>query len=114
MKKVIPLVACIVCVTYACGAVPQSPRWQPQDFDFKSSTIFENPFTVDFRAIVTGPNGRVFTTIGFYDGQGIWKLRIAANAEGQWTFTTRSSEPTLNGKIVSFVCVRNQNKKVHG
>ncbi|MHC4584202.1 MAG: DUF5060 domain-containing protein, partial [Planctomycetota bacterium] len=114
MKKVIPFILCIVCVSYASGAIPRSPRWQPQDFEFKSSAVFENPFEIDLKAVVTGPNGRTFTTLGFYDGQGVWKLRIAANTEGKWSFTTQSSEPTLNDRNVSFTCVRNPNTKIHG
>jgi hypothetical protein len=114
MNKLLPFLACVVCVSYASGAIPQSPRWQAQDFEFRSSTVFENPFKVDFKAIVTGPNGRTFTTLGFYDGQGVWKLRIAADTEGRWAFTTQSSEPTLNGKNASFVCIPNSNVKVHG
>jgi hypothetical protein len=114
MKKVIPFVACIVCVSYASGGIATSPRWQPQDFEFKSSVVSENPFKVDFRAVVKGPNGRAFTALGFYDGQGVWKLRIAADTEGKWTLTTQSSEPTLNGKNASFVCVPNSNVNVHG
>ncbi len=114
MKKVIPFVACIICISYASVSVAQSHRWQPQDFEFKSTAAFENPFKVDFNAVVTGPNGRSFTTLGFYDGRGVWKLRITADTEGKWTFTTQSSEPTLNGRNGSFECVRNPNTRIHG
>src|SRR5210317_1712478 len=103
MKKLLPFFVCVICASCAFGSIPQSARWQPQDFEFKSSAAVENPFKVDFRALVTGPNGRAFTTLGFYDGQGVWRIRVAADIEGRWVFTTQSSEPTLNGKNASFV-----------
>jgi hypothetical protein len=114
MKKLLPLVVCVVCASCAPTSVTRSPRWQPQDFEFASSAVIENPFKVEFEAVVNGPDGRSFTTLGFYDGQGVWKLRVAADAEGKWELTTQSSEPTLNGKNASFVCVPNSNPNVHG
>ncbi len=92
----------------------QVPRWQPHDFTFQSQTNDENPFMVSFSATVTRPDGGEFTTLGFYDGNGIWKIRLAPNAEGTWSLRTHSEDPHLDGKSVSFVCVPNHHPDIHG
>jgi len=105
--------------TFACSAFTgeqeiRVPRWQPQDFVFRSATKYENPFKVDVSATVKGPGGMEFITLGFYDGDGIWKVRVAPNAEGSWLLQTHSDDSALDGKSVSFVCVANDNPNVYG
>ena len=39
---------------------------------------------------------------GFYDGDGIYRLRFMPEAEGEWRFETRSATPALNGQTGSF------------
>ena len=90
------------------------PRWQPHDFAFPADVSVPNPFLVDFSAAVTGPNGITFTLPGFYDGKGIWKIRAAPTAEGQWSLTTKSALPELDGKTVKFSCAQNTNPNIHG
>lgn len=41
---------------------------------------------------------------GFYDGDGIYKIRFMPDVEGNWTFVTRSNRSDLNGITGSFVC----------
>jgi hypothetical protein len=94
--------------------VTSVPCWQPQDFEFQSSTGHDNPFMVRFSATIAGPDGGEFETLGFYDGDGIWKIRVAPNKEGKWLLITHSDDPNLNNKKASFVCVANSNPEVHG
>ena len=90
------------------------PRWQPHDFTFEGTTTHENPFQVPFSATVTGPNGTTFTTLGFYDGDGLWKIRLAPHTEGRWSLQTHSTDPMLDGKTAALLCVPNANPNVHG
>ena len=94
--------------------LPNVPKWQPHDFAFQSSSDYENPFMVPFSATVTQPDGGKYTIPGFYDGEGTWKVRVAPDAEGNWSLTTHSDDPALDGKTASFVCVTNDNGSVHG
>lgn len=56
-----------------------------------------NPFVdVELAATVTGPSGAVVVT-GFYDGDGRHVLRFLPDAEGTWTFATRSNARSLDG-----------------
>jgi len=99
----------------AYSASPElAPCCQPSDFSFKTNVSIDNPYQVGFSAVVTGPNGTSFTTPGFFDGNGTWKIRIAPTALGSWSVTTKSDLPELNGKSVTFTCVKNTNRNIHG
>ncbi|AST57092.1 alpha-L-rhamnosidase [Thermoanaerobacterium thermosaccharolyticum] len=50
---------------------------------------------------------------GFYDGDGIYKVRFMPNILGEWTFVTESNVSSLRGLRGSFVCVE-PSKKNHG
>lgn len=89
-------------------------KWQPYDFEFKSTTEPSNPFTVNFSADITGPNGIKLNLPGFYNGNKIWKLRFSPTKEGTWTITTRSDESSLNNQRTKLLCIKNKNPKMHG
>lgn len=90
------------------------PRWQPHDFVFTAAPRVDNPFMVDFRAVVTGPGSERFVIPGFYDGDGRWKIRLSPTAEGDWELRTLCSEAALDGRRVKFRCLPNRNGRVHG
>jgi hypothetical protein len=69
---------------------------------------------VSFSATVKGPERQEFKTLGFYDGQGVWKIRVSPTSEGAWSLVTQSDVPDLDGKTARFNCVRNTNPNVHG
>ena len=48
---------------------------------------------------------RVFSPSGFYDGDGLYRVRFCPDAIGEWTWTTKSNRPPLDGKTGSFECV---------
>ena len=98
----------------AAPAAISVPRWQPHDFAFRSEARPDNPFLVPFSATVRGPGGVELTTLGFFDGDGTWKIRLAPAAEGAWSLVTRSTVPDLNNKRVVFTCTANANSSVHG
>ena len=41
---------------------------------------------------------------GFYDGDGAYRIRFSPDAEGEWTYITRSSRPELDGKRGTLSC----------
>ena len=56
-----------------------------------------NPFVeVELAASITG-GSRSFTIGGFYDGEGRYLIRFLAEEVGEWTFTTTSTAPSLDG-----------------
>lgn len=89
--------------------------YQPRDFEFRSSAVWENPFVVRFEARVSGPDGRSMLIPGFHDGDGVWKIRFSPTAIGEWSLVTSSDDPQLDGKTVSGIrCVAQTNPKIAG
>ncbi len=120
MKKlvfVLLLVACSISGLIATNLQPEVQkiqRWNPHDFSFSASSPTSNPFLVEFSATATGPNGITLSLPGFFDGNNNWKIRFAPTLEGQWSLITKSELKELNGKTISFKCVKNPNKNIHG
>ena len=46
--------------------------------------------------------GKSVTVRGFYDGEGVYKVRFSPPSRGPWRFQTRSNRPELDGKDGSF------------
>ncbi|MCU1237329.1 MAG: hypothetical protein JWP63_5296 [Candidatus Solibacter sp.] len=57
------------------------------------------PFSAEFRQ-----QHRTIAVDGFYDGEGRYKVRFSPDAEGEWSYVTRSPHRELEGKTGSFVC----------
>jgi Domain of unknown function (DUF5605)/Domain of unknown function (DUF5060)/Protein of unknown function (DUF4038) len=73
-----------------------TPRWGIVEISLDGPSR-GNPF-VDVELTAQFRHGELERTIGgFYDGQGIFRLRLLAEAEGTWEFTTTSNAPSLNG-----------------
>src|SRR5699024_1450711 len=47
----------------------------------------------------------VYHPEGFYDGDGVFKIRFMPNAEGVWTYTTHSNRDTLDDIKGKFICI---------
>ena len=68
-----------------------------------------NPFievelTAEFKRRDT--NGeQTFEPQGFYDGDGVYKIRFMPDTVGEWTYTTKSNTAELNGKTGQFTCI---------
>jgi hypothetical protein len=64
-----------------------------------------NPFLeVELTAQFTQA-GRSVQVDGFYDGEGVYRIRFMPEAEGQWEYMTRSNSAALDGQTGSFTCV---------
>jgi len=63
-----------------------------------------NPFVGIELSAVFKNGDRTFEPEGFYNGNGIFKIRFMPDNEGLWTFKTESNRDELNGKEGQFVC----------
>ena len=100
-------VACISLIlgsTLLCAA--DVPRWMPYAIAFRASAAAGNPLMVSLSATVTGPDGSRFVLPGFYDGDGVWKIRVSPTAEGQWSLVTKSEFKELDSRSAAFECVK--------
>lgn len=115
MISVIVLAGAILSTSATDDAKVQALMYQPHDFEFRSSTHYDNPFQVRLDASVTGPGGVTYTIPGFYDGDGVWKVRFSPTAPGEWMLQTDSDDENLDGIVVDNIeCVPNPNERVHG
>ena len=65
-----------------------------------------NPFVdVKLQAIFKH-NHREIIVDGFYDGEGIYKIRFMPDSEGRWEYITLSNRPELDNKRGEFECVK--------
>jgi hypothetical protein len=44
---------------------------------------------------------------GFYDGEGVYKIRFMPDTEGEWSYITSSNSKDLNKKTGKFTCIKN-------
>ena len=65
-----------------------------------------NPFTEVELTAEFKQNSRTFEPHGFYDGNGVYKIRFMPDAVGEWTYTTQSNYAELDGKTGQFTCVK--------
>jgi dienelactone hydrolase len=79
-------------------------RWDPVELAFDSATPHENPFRVDFRAVLTAPDGSTRAVPGFFDGAGRWKLRVSLDQPGAWHLRTASDDTALNDRTARLHC----------
>ncbi len=72
-----------------------------------------NPFK-DIQLSATFKKGSISKKIdGFYDGNGIYKVRFMPDKMGQWSYTTKSNSKELNNHKGSFKCIA-PSKSNHG
>lgn len=82
--------------------------------DVEQYTVFEiefkgpssgNPFTdVQLTAEFTLMNRTLFCE-GFYDGDGVYKIRFMPDEPGKWTYVTKSNQKALDSKKGSINCI---------
>ena len=85
-------------------ALPDVERWGVFELAL-SGPMSGNPFLDVTLSAVFGFKNRVVRADGFYDGEGVYRLRCMPDSCGEWTYTTRSNCDELDGVTGSFVCV---------
>ncbi|MDX2197332.1 MAG: DUF5060 domain-containing protein [Cytophagales bacterium] len=90
--------------------------------DVEQYTVFEvsytgsqvaNPFTDTQLSATFMYKNKRYTAEGFYDGNGIYKIRFMPDQLGEWTYNTSSNDKNLNGKTGTFICTK-ASKGNHG
>src|SRR5205807_3445101 len=64
-----------------------------------------NPFDVHLLARFTSGKSSVEAR-GFYDGDGVYRVRFMPPQQGVWRYQTRSDLPELSGRTGEFTCVQ--------
>jgi len=95
------------------GDLGSVQRWEKLEVDLAGPSSVglsetANPFLLEVTATFSGPGG-TFAVPAFYAGDGaggldgdIWRARFAANVIGDWTLSTSSTDPLLDGYSATF------------
>jgi hypothetical protein len=63
-----------------------------------------NPFVDVTLDVAFSRENRTVLAPGFYDGDGVYRVRFMPDTEGEWTYETRSNVVALNGVTGAFRC----------
>ncbi|SET22722.1 DUF5605 domain-containing protein [Paenibacillus sp. NFR01] len=82
----------------------QVSKWDICELVLMGALVHGNPFTdVELSAEFTC-GSRTVRTSGFYDGDGVYRIRLMPGVEGEWAFRVSSTDAALDGFEGSFVC----------
>lgn len=73
------------------------------ELEYKGTTA-GNPFSDIQLGAEFKFRNRTYYCDGFYDGEGIYKIRFMPDEPGEWTYRTISNCPDLDAKRGSFIC----------
>lgn len=109
MKFIQLLSICIALVFSACSQkntpLTEVEQWGMYEISLPCQYI-GNPFTeVNLTATFTQADQQM-SVAGFYDGNGVFKVRFMPDKTGDWSYSTQSNVPELQGKTGSFTCVK--------
>jgi len=82
-------------------------KWEVFELTLTANSTYTNPYTdVTLTATFTSPTNNTIVMPGFWDGEQTWKVRMAPNEIGTWTYST-ASDPTDSGLETSdtFECI---------
>lgn len=90
-------------------------QWYPPvEWSLTNASFSGNPFDVEAVAIFRHPDGETRKTGMFHAGEGVWKFRFTGTRPGDWTFTTTSDDPDLNGHTGTVAITANPDPEAHG
>lgn len=100
------LLALPSCIISSCAApeLEEVEQWGVYEMELKGPSE-GNPY-MEHSIEAAFTNGKQSVTVpGFYDGNGIYKIRFSPDEIGEWTYETRSNLTALNGLTGDFRCI---------
>ncbi|OZB98217.1 DUF5605 domain-containing protein [Paenibacillus sp. XY044] len=79
-------------------------RWAVYETAIHSSEAIGNPYRDVWLLAVFRNGDRVVKADGFYDGDGVYKIRFMPDSVGRWVFSTKSNMPSMDGITGEFDC----------
>ena len=79
-------------------------KWKIFEYEMKGPAD-GNPFVDVKLEAVFQSNGRKVRTFGFYDGEGVYKVRFMPDETGEWAFEIRSNADVMDGLTGTFECI---------
>ena len=86
-------------------------KWEVFELTLTTSNSYSNPYTqVTLTATFTAPSSNTIVMPGFWDGGDTWKVRMAPNEIGTWTYVTASNDGQLDNQSGQFGCIASSRK----
>ena len=85
-------------------ALEKVEQWSVYEIALQGPAEGSPFFDVEISAEFISQNEKV-SVPGFYDGDGIYRIRFSPASQGKWTYVTISNKPALAGQSGSFECV---------
>jgi len=112
MKIKIVIIAIVLLCSFSMFGQTTVERWKVFEISLKGPSD-GNPFKEVSLSCMFMNKQDTTTVPGFYDGEGVYKIRFMPKSEGEWTYLTISSAKKLENKKGYFVCIPAQ-KNNHG
>src|SRR3546814_16001683 len=81
----------------------RTERWGVHELVFDGPAQ-GNPFVDVELAATFESSGRSIRVPGFYDGEGVYRIRFSPPEEGRWTWRSESNAAALAGQTGAFAC----------
>ncbi|MCF8224262.1 MAG: DUF5060 domain-containing protein [Bacteroidales bacterium] len=104
MKISIYLLFCFLLVPISCSnTLDKTEKWDVYEIVMEGPAEGNPYMDIDLSAAFT-IGDHTIEMPGFYDGDGIYKIRFSPDSIGKWTYVTRSNSEELDGKSGKLVC----------
>jgi hypothetical protein len=80
-------------------------QWDIYEIKLKGPEIGNPYIDADLKATFFCEGNETIVN-GFYDGNGVYKIRFMPSKTGIWRYTTRSNKPSLDAVTGKFECVK--------
>ncbi|MGO9409986.1 MAG: DUF4038 domain-containing protein [Spirochaetia bacterium] len=81
-------------------------QWGVFDLEVRAAKLPDNPFTDAHVAATFTQGTRVVAVDGFYDGDGVYRVRFSPDLPGTWHYETHGTLSELDGRVGIFECAR--------
>lgn len=98
-------IACIVALCSTAGAVQKTEQWGVHEIVLPGPAT-GNPYLDVTLSAEFKQGGRKLKVPGFYDGDGVYRIRFSPDRLGTWEFVTQCNAAELNGRSGSFECIK--------
>lgn len=82
----------------------QVEQWEVYEIELKGPSS-GNPFTEVELSAIFEKGEEKFTVPGFYEGEGIYRIRFSPGSKGNWVYRTQSNIEELSQLQGGFICV---------
>ena len=114
-RRIIPILTLFILfsvpVFMGGNAQAETGKWEIFELTLTTTNSYSNEYTdATLTATFTAPSNNTIVMPGFWDGSDTWKVRMAPNEIGTWTYVTTSNDGQLDNQSGQFECIGSSRK----